>query len=269
MLISATISLATMITLLPFSPQPAPLAQDVGSGEAPAILPKETVNPVHEWLDKIEAKSKETQSVSGKVKYTYNQTLQGDIQYRFGRMIYTAGPPAKFAVQFDRRVVGRKLKEEERWYIFDGVWLVEKLVDKKQFFKWQVVPPNQAGNANPLALGRGPFVVPLNLKKDQILERFYVSIAEADAEKDPKNSVHLALIPKKDQRINFTKLDIWYDRDSLTLLKAVTMDESQTESTFELMEPAFNKPVDEKLLDVTEPKEEGWEVQITPWEEKK
>lgn len=265
MLIASTISLATLLTLLSAA---APPEKDAAA-EAPPAAAVEKANPVHDWLDKIEAKSKETKTVSGEVKYTANQTIQKDVVIRLGKMVYSAGPPAKFAVQFHSRIVRPVIKEEERWYIFDGVWLVEKLVDKKQFFKWQVVPPNQAGNANPLALGRGPFVVPLNLEKKRVLERFDVSIAAPDAKADPKNSVHLKLIPKKGQRINFNELDIWYDRDTLTLLKARTMNDSQTESTFELLKPKFNEPVDEKLLETTAPKEKGWEVQITPWEGEK
>jgi hypothetical protein len=236
---------------------------------APAPTDQARGDGVDAWLDKLEAQSKKTKTLTAKVRYDRIQNLLGDEQRRFGKLIYEAGPPAKFAVHFESLLVGKALRPQNRWYVFDGRWLVEKLEDKKQFFKWQVVAPDaKPEDADPLGVGRGPFVLPVALKKDLLLKRFDVSLVAAEAEGDPKNSVHLLLKPKAGQRSSFTEIHLWYDRDTLLPQRARTLDESKNESIIDLMNVEVNAAIDGNLLDTSEPKEGGWEVQITPWGEK-
>ncbi len=218
-------------------------------------------------LDRLEAAAKATQSLQATVRYDLNQLV--DEQKRYGRLIYQDGPPAKFAVHFDTLRVDKKSIPSNRWYIFDGIWLVEKLddKDKKQFFKWQVVPPNaNPANANPLALGKGPFVIPVALRKDLVLDKFKVAIAPPDEKNDPRNSVHLILTPLKGRRINHLRLDLWYDKDSLLPQRARTIDASDTETIIHLSDVKRNAPIEGDPMNTDEPKEPGWLVQITPWE---
>ncbi len=240
---------------------------EVKPAEPPFVPSKEVID----WLDKLEAQSKLTKSLQGKLKYESINTLTMDKQVRFGKLIYEAGPPAKFAAHFDTLIVDRKAIPQNRWYVFDGVWLVEKLADpdKKQFFKWQVVPPNAPpAAANPLGLGRGPFVVPVTLRKDLVLEKYKVTLAAPDEKIDPKNSVHLVLIPRKGQRINFTKIDVWYDKETLLMQRAATLNASEEQSIINLTEVQLNGTITGDPMNTDEPKERGWEVQITPWEDK-
>lgn len=233
---------------------------------APEVPPKPSEEVVA-LLEKLEKQSKATQSLQAIVRYDLNQLLQGDEQTRFGKLIYVAGPPAKFAVHFETLRVDKKAVPSNRWYIFDGQWLVEKLADKKQFFKWQVVAPDAPpADADPLGLGRGPFVVPVALRKDLVLKKFKVEIAAADAKGDPKNSVHLVLKPLRGQRVNFTQIDLWYDKDTLLPQRARTINASETESIIHLSDVKLNTTIEGNPMDTAEPKDTGWEVQITPWE---
>lgn len=245
----------------------ASVAADLPAAPAPAADAKPTT--VAAWLDLLEVQSKKTRTLTAKVRYDRIQNLLGDEQRRFGKLIYEAGPPAKFAVHFDNLIVGKAVRPQNRWYIFDGKWLVEKLEDKKQFFKWQVVAPDaKPEEADPLGVGRGPFVVPVALKKNLLLKRFEASLIAADAEADPKNSVHLLLKPREGQRSNFTEIHLWYDRDTLLPQRARTLDGSKNESIIDLSSVEVNGTIEAKSLDTSEPKEGGWEVQITPWGEK-
>ncbi len=137
-------------------------------------------------------------------------------------MVYLSGPPARFAAHFDLLIAGRRVPQD-RWYVFDGVWLVEKVADQepKTFRKWQIVvaPDAKPEQANPLALGGGPFVIPVNMKKDLVLRRFAATLVAPNAKADPAGSVHLHLIPKPGQRSQVSEIDLWYDSQSLLPLR--------------------------------------------------
>ena len=248
-------------------PQPPPgVVESKIEVVAPEVPPKPSEEVVA-LLDKLEKQSKATQSLQAVVRYDLNQLLQGDEQTRFGKLIYVAGPPAKFAVHFETLRLGNRAIPSNRWYVFDGQWLVEKLDDKKQFFKWQVVAPDAPpAAADPLGLGRGPFVVPVALRKDLVLQKFKAEIVAADEKKDPKNSIHLQLKPLRGQRVNFTQIDLWYDKDTLLPQRARTINASETESIIHLSEVKLNATLEGNPMDTSEPKGGGWEVQITPWE---
>ncbi len=223
-------------------------------------------------LTRLEKVSKDTKTLHAKLTYDAIQGEVRDEQRRFGTLVYQAGPPARFGVHFDRirsEKAGKKVTlPSNRWYIFDGKWLVEKLEDKdkKQFFKWQVVSPQTKDeDADPLALGRGPFVVPVALRKDLVTKKFDADIAEPSEKSDPKNSVHLKLIPKKGVKMQFTMIDLWYDKDTLLPMRARASDDSKNESIIDLTEVQLNKPIEGNPLDTAAPQESGWEVQVTPW----
>jgi hypothetical protein len=220
------------------------------------------------WLDKLEAQSKTTRTLRAELRYDRTQGLLGDRQRRFGSIVYESGPPARYAIHFTRVLIDKRSDDQSRWYIFDGQWLVEKLDDQKQFFAHEIVAPGTPPErANPLALGEGPFAVPIAAEKARILSRFdAVVIPPADT--DPKQSVHLRLTPRPGVRINFTAIDLWYDRESLAPLQARTQDESENISLIVLSKVSLNEPADTALMDTRPPSakgEQGWREEIRPW----
>ncbi len=257
--------LSLWISLTPcFAQQPAPAPAPTEPGKAAPF------KDVDDLLNRLEKVSKETKTLHARLRFDAIQGVVRDEQRRFGNLVYQAGPPARFGVHFDRILLergGKKVSQlSNRWYIFDGKWLVEKLEDKKQFFKWQVVSPQTKDeDADPLALGRGPFVVPVALRRDLVVQKFDADIAEPSEKSDPKNSVHLKLLPKKGVKMQFTEIHLWYDKDTLLPLRARTLDDSKNESIVDLTEVQLNKPIEGNPLDTAEPKEPGWEVQVTPW----
>ena len=56
------------------------------------------------FMDQIEQHSKQIKTLKAKLRYDRIQGLLGDEQRRFGRLSYAAGPPARFAIHFDKRV---------------------------------------------------------------------------------------------------------------------------------------------------------------------
>jgi len=270
--------LSALVIAAPLAADPAlPKPADPPKNSVESVIEVKPAEPAKkpaaatlELLDKLEAKSKETKSLHATVRYDNIQGLARDQQTRFGKLVYQA-KPSRFALHVDSLRVDKTTRPSNRWYIFDGTWLVEKQADEKQFFKWQVVPPGaDPEKADPLAMGHGPFVVPVALRKDLVLARYFPEFVPADA-KDPKNSVHLKLTPLKGQRINFTELDLYYDKDTLLPMRARTVKRSSPrdveESIIDLSNVKINEPVEASQLDTSEPKESGWKVQVTPWED--
>lgn len=235
------------------APPPAP------EGEATIIgvqvEPPEKAAEV--WLEKIETTARDTKTLQAKVRWDRIQGLVGDEQRRFGRVVYVAGPPSKFAVHFDRLLLdGGRVEQQDRWWIFDGQWLVERLGDKKQYFKRQIAPP-QDQVKDPLAEGAGPFPIPLKADKAELLRRFDVRVVEP-AEGDPANTVHLSLKPRDPAQVEYSVIELWYDRDTLLPVRARTVkDASRDEQVFHLNDVKLNEPVDEAQIDTRAPSERG------------
>ena len=246
-------------------PAAAPLAASPPAASQPAPSAE-----VVRWLERIEAKHKQIRTLRGAVKYDRNQLELGDSQRRFGTLVYAAGPPPKFAVHFDRVVINKYLRQQDRWYIFDGVYMVERLHDRKQFFRHRLSPPGsdpKAGKA--LGIGQGPLFVPLPVRKDDLLGRYDIQLVPP-AEDDPPGvaTVHLRLVPLAPSQTSFTILDLWHDRESLLPVKARSVDRSNNESIvwLETQKATVNGPIDDKVVDTTLPTELDWQVEDIPFQ---
>jgi len=251
------------------APQVEPPAADAASQSAP---PSATTQPATDpqtrsWLERIGHKHADVRTLHAQLVYDRIQGVLGDTQRRLGTLTYEAGPPARFAVHFDRLLVDQRLVEQDRWYVFDGHWLVERLVTERQFLAYEVVPPTSAP-VDPLAIGQGPFVVPISPDPQRLLARFSVAMIDETAEEEPPGSIHLRLTPRADRAGEFTRIDIWYDRDTLLPMEVWTLDDSENESRVMLREPQVNGPVDAIFFDTQPPGEHGCDVQISPWEGK-
>lgn len=223
-----------------------------------------------ELLTRIEAKAKDLRTFKADLRYDRNQVLVGDKQRRFGKIVYVVGPPAKFAVQFDRLLVDGRVEQQNQWFIYDAKWLVERNDAEKSFIKRQVVPPDAPKDqSDPLNLGEGPFALPITTKKDQILKKFDVVIEPQMKETDPKNTVHLKLTPRAGVKSDLTRIDLWYDLETLLPTQARTLDESENETVILVNKIVVNEPVEDQVFDAAEPKDRGWSVQVVPWEKGK
>jgi len=236
-----------------------------GAAEASADAAEPTT--AEGWLDRLEAHLKGVKTMRAKVRWDRIQGLLGDEQRRFGTVTYVAGPPARFAMRLDRLFVDGQWREQDRSYVFDGTWLVERITDQKQFFKRQVVSPQAkaAGRDDPLGMGSGPFVIPITPDKARLLARFEVTL-EPTGQGEPQNSVHLKLVPRGESAEGYTEVRVWYDRTTLLPVRARTVDDSENESIVHLREMVVDEEVGPEVMDTSEPTETGWHVEITPWE---
>jgi hypothetical protein len=246
--------------LPPVDPQMAETAKTAPA--APITLPDADA-----FLTKVQAALDKVDMLQCKLTYTRSQELLGDKQVRLGTLAFLRKPgPARFGIVFNKLIVDDRIEAEVKAYIFDGEWLVEKIPAQKQFFKRQISDPKAGPQEDLLESGKGPFIIPLTTKKDQILARFYASIVPANPKSDPDNTTHLKLVPKVPQNAEFTAIDIWYDNTTLFPRQVRTTDSSQNISEILLQEIVPNIDIDASRLDTSAPTEPGWRIEITPWE---
>src|SRR5215831_1240809 len=102
-------------------------------------------------LDALETADRDLQSLTAGIKYDRTFEIQGDRQLRLGNLWYVADKPAepaaapikKFAIRFDQLYIGPTKRTEDKTYIFDGQWLMEKDGVEKFYQKKQVVGPGE------------------------------------------------------------------------------------------------------------------------------
>ena len=232
----------------------------------PATSQPATDPEVEAWLTRIEFAHDAITSLRAAITYDRNQLKLGDRQRRYGSLVYSAGPPARFAIHFHHLKVNRRRLERNRWYIFDGRYFIERLDDQKQFFRRELAPPGTEGRRVSLTMGEGPFLVPLPLRKAPLLSRFVVTIVPPGESAMP-NAVHLRLIPRNDRRMEVRRIDIWLDKQRLIPVKALTIDRSHYESIvkIDLASLQLNEPIADEVFRATAPAGPDWLVEEIPY----
>jgi hypothetical protein len=220
----------------------------------------------NEWLTRIDQRADQLQTLKAKLRYDRIKGLLGSRQRRFGTLTYKAGQPPRFAVHFDRLIEDGQLREQDRWYIFDGRWLAEKRIDERIFIRRELVPKGKQRDVLQMG-GQGPFVLPLDQDKAYLLKRFDVNVVRDESSDDQalKNTVHLRLTPKPNRDIDLTQVDLWYDRDTLLPQRAVTIkgeEGAQNKSIVTLLEVNLDATLAGDAFDTTPPDDDNWDVQI-------
>jgi hypothetical protein len=234
-------------------------AETAPTDGAAATEPAEPdTSPAEAWLARIEQRADDIESLTAKLRYDNNQLLLGDEQRRFGTLTYEAGPPRRFRIHFDRKIVDGFMSRPDLYYIYDGRWLLKRDHENKTAVRYQLVADDEEV-ADEMDLGDGPFPLPLNLKKDRVIKRFEADVIDP-AEDDPENSVHLRLIPREDHQTELTQIDLWFDRDSALPLAVSSLDESETQTVVQLNETVISPELAGETFDTSLPDEPGWQT---------
>jgi hypothetical protein len=269
----------------------------IGCAAAEKTPPKDTKDPaakrlpelknvdpaVVRLLDRLEEAHREIKSLEAKVIFTKTKKLLKETTEREGNVKYLAGTekgddgkpgkPHQFRIVFDNLIVNDVLRPVRLEYVFDGQWLAEKDHDRKFCHRRQVVAPGK--RLNPLALD-GPFPIPLNQKRQVILERFNVKLVDptekeiaSAKKKKAKPPFHLALTPKeKDPNQPLKTVDLWFDQETLLPVRVDTVSPRGDGSSVKLSKVTVNQIDDTKAKAIFDtsapPKGNGWRVEIEP-----
>lgn len=244
--------------------------------DAPALPEFDSPRALFEALETADA---EIDTFEAKIQYDRVFILQQDRHTRLGDLAFAvdrAGerPTRAFAVTFDTLIVDDKASDEDEHYVFDGRWYVEKHASEKQFIRREVAPPGS--DFDPLALGEGPFPIPIGQKAESILARYDAALTPVlePIEHDPSyrsfvegradELVCVVLTPKNEEDDNgFRRLALWYERESLLPVLARTTVKGGDLSFVRLIGKRVNDPgFDAGVIDVNPPDEPGWSVQI-------
>lgn len=152
-------------------------------------------------LARLEQADKGLKSLSAKILYDKYFDLDESRQTRLGRLGFVveakpapvvdgAQPVAatgtepktvkKFGVHVTKLRLGQTWRDENQYIIFDGQYLVEKSVERKQFVKRKLVA--DGATVDPLRVGEGPFPLPIGQKRADILKRFNAELLPAGAD---------------------------------------------------------------------------------------
>jgi len=193
-------------------------------------------------------------------------------EIRSGEIVYQQRPDdqsKRFAILVKRLIIGRRQDTQNKRYIFDGSWLVEIDYDNRVFIKRQIVPPGE--RFDPLALGEGPFPLPLGQRRDEVLARFEVSLLDGSSDKGldaflaGKSVLGLLLVPKPSttQAREIDQVEIFYDAATLLPVGIHLTETNGDRKTVLLRNLRRNEGIDESTLSIEQP--DGFDVDVIPW----
>ena len=248
--------------------------QEVADESGEPEIPRE----IDALLDRLEVRSAELRGFVAKITYEKYDDLLGRREIRSGEILYRVNlenTNKTFAILFDKLIINRRRSSHLQHFIFDGRWLAEidHETTPKQFIKREMVAPGDT--FDPLKLGEGPIPLPIGQSKKDVLARFNVSKASLPEEGflaglDPESVNALRLVPRErtPEAKEFSRIDIFYDRETDLPVGILALELNQNRKTVLLREvkrdPEFTPEMLGKL-DITVPDPGQWQVEIQPW----
>ena len=217
---------------------PAPTSQPATKPVSPEQV------KINQILADQEAADKKLKTLSAKMVYE-KEDVFGDKVKKTGRFVYLK--PNKFRIDFEFRIVNKRILVEGKAYIFDGkqLLLVNKPRKRVTIF---ILPPPKPGQkpANALQLGKGPFPMPFGQKAETIRKLFDVKLIPPTEAETKAGLDHLRLTPKKGTSLakKYKWIDFWFDKEVKLPLKLRYMDsgENVVTVTFEKKGLKVNDP---------------------------
>ncbi|MCL4222350.1 MAG: hypothetical protein KJZ65_13375 [Phycisphaerales bacterium] len=248
-----------------------------------------------ELLAALERADRDIRAFSSQIRYTRLFEIENDIQTRIGRLYFRTDPPSDaasekptprrrwVAVRFDQFIAGQRSDRQEKLWVFDGQWLVEKDPVEKQFIKRRMVRPGQV--FDPLRVGEGPFFVPVGQRREDMELYFTAALRPAsegledvyDPQRDQvlktlaaklDGLIQLELTPRPNMKQveDFALIRIWYDPGTLLPRASFAVDQLGNVDVFELFAIDVNEgkaPLPEGVFSVDPPLPgEGYHVEI-------
>lgn len=267
----------------PAQPTPAQPGSSTATIVKPAPAPSTPVGrftSADQLLTALETADQKISTLAStiRIRKVFSELEGGDKQANYGTLAFLSAAPTPtpagqpqplprrmFQIDFAEVEFDNQRQSDKRSFIFDGRWYVERDPQLKQIMKREIVPAGQ--QIDPLAIGSGPFWIPIGQKKDQILERFDAQLlppaegfpAEAGAIPSwVSETVQLRLVPKRavEEARNFREVRIWYRAADLLPRMARTVDSSDATTEVFLTDMAVNKPLPKGTFDTTTPT--GW-----------
>lgn len=262
-------------------------AVEPGTAEAPAVATGEAYPDARALLEALGAKDRDIDTLTGRVRLTAIQALQGDTQRREGDLFLRTdrpeGQPSRrlYAVHFDSLQIDDRVQALDEQYLFDGRWMVERHPGEKQFIKREIVPAGQV--LDPMELMRdAPFWVSVGEDAGRVLDGYDATMPPVtdglveNAESPDlaglavlvEGCVQLRLSPKEGTAgaDDWQSVRMWFEAGTLLPRLYVKTEWTGDLQIAELFEVKTGVEVGAGVFDTTTPAAaEGWQVQISAW----
>jgi hypothetical protein len=241
---------------------------------APTTKPAPTCDEdTREILERMEGAGKEFKTLEAKITYKQTNTTLGDSELRTGWVAYQAATTTEsggktvkispmFRLHFETIRMGRgKTIKEPVDYAYDGKNLTVARARTKTVTRFQL-PPGAQG-ANMLQLGKGPMPLPFGQKASDMI-KFFVCTRRPNKKTDPKDTVYLSLVPRKEHAKNLSTqyIHMWVSNATWAPVKIVTRDKSKNVITSSFTKPLVNSVLKRSLFTI--PKPLTWKLIIQP-----
>jgi hypothetical protein len=226
-------------------------------------------------LDALEAAGLKHKTIRTDLNYEVMNPTLGDTETRTGYVQYQKNDPkdfTRFRIHFGtlQQSDGPRVKEEKD-YAFgpdkDGTqWMSIADYSNKKLQQLQVATAGET--VEPLKIGEGPFPIPFGQKAQDVLKCCTVSTTRGskagDAKNDPKNTDYIRLVPKPgyEDKLNFTELEMWVDRNLDLPTKIVSREHNKTATTVIFIKDSIkiNEKMDGADFKLVRPA--GWTLEV-------
>lgn len=254
----------TMMMATSAQPDHAPeIVDEIRSQEQGQANHEAAPTNAEQLLDRLESAGEQLDSLSARIQFTKEQGLLGDIQTRTGQLYFQTDSndrtTRRFHVEFRQFIFGDERREEDRNFIFNGRWLIERINDRKQFIKRELTDEQQA--IDPLSI-EGPFPLPIGQMKADVLKRFDAELLEPETEGRLEGfyKLHLNALDDDD---DIDEVTLWYEPTMLVPWEVLLHESNGDIKIVKLAKVQIGVELDSSLFDVTEPsEEEGWTVTV-------
>lgn len=215
-------------------------------------------------LDQLERRGDEVESIATKLRADFIDVVAEDEQSKIGKLWFRRDKPnPKFKVIYEKTLFDGIEREDRHAYAFDGRYLIEQHDQAKTRIRREIVKEGET--IEPFRIGKGPFPLPFGQKKAEILRHFKVSLVRRSP-KDPKNTDHLKLIPKKDSSMaeKYEQLHFYIDRDLKLPVRVVAHQRRPgSNQVDEIVRVTFNDlevnpKVTDEMLTIPKPSGKEW-----------
>ncbi len=265
-----SVVLMALATLAACGPTTAPAA-------VPAASQPDDADPTEELLARLEDAAEGLRDFQADITYYRWDSVLERQEIRTGEVIYQVRPGSdgskRFAILLTSVIVGKRKRDQQKTYVFDGSWLVEIDHDNRMFIKRQIVPPDQ--DYDPLKLGEGPFPLPLGQPRQEVLSRFRAGLLDRPQDETlarylPDESVEgllLVPVPSTPQADQIAQVEIFYDSATLLPVGLSLTETSGDRKTILLRNLKRNEGIDEAKLSIEEPDPREWDIDVREWQD--
>jgi outer membrane lipoprotein-sorting protein len=222
-------------------------------------------------LDALNARGQNLKDFTADVKLTTVSERTGESKAQTGTVVFQelGNGNSRIKVSFDKRQLenGATQQYKQDYLLQDG-WLTDRDYSKKLEVRRQVLRPGQ--KMNMLKLGEGPFPLPIGQDKADVKKQFEATKVAPTAE-DPKDTVHVKLVPKPGSQFEkrFRQIDVFVDTKTAMPARIDTSEKPDTARTTELTNIKLNTGVGNHQFGLPNiDNEQGWNRREEPFEDK-